>query len=527
MSCPAGSRGRSRLLRRNFLSLSLQAHDFPGSPGCRLRVTPSGGDGGRPTRVRVGAGTAWEFLADGPDRFARSPRLTEALKRGWHGEQPGWRGNAAQCFPGLCLQSGLLPAKLCQTRSCRSHGCWSSDAAAPRACISTAPPARSPSFSSRHGPARRARSPRPPGRCRPPRMLLPARHSAARCRADDPTGPHASSTRWPRSGQPPLEKLVLTRRVEVELAAMPALARMLEWLAARFPTPPCLRCGARESASSAPRRSGCWDWIMAWWSPTRWPARRRARPARRRTSCSAALLGDPKELAEHAVVVREILSALEPLCTALVASHSPSLLRLPNVQHLASHVHGRVRPDVGVFELLERHASHARGRRRPARRGTRLAAPPRRKRSRLVHRRRRLAGRRRRRYLGRAALRGPARPDGEPVMPAPASWPARTRSRNCARRAGSSRPCSRRSPLTDYAGAGDAGEASLTGVPSRCSTAWRRRAGLGRWSCRPARARRRWRWPRRAAAFRLHVVADERSAAFFRARPRARRPPPA
>ena len=54
------------------------------------------------------------------------------------------------------------------------------------------------------------------------------------------------------------------------------------------------------------------------------------------------------------MVVREILSALEPLCTALVASHSPSLLRLPNVQHLASHVHGRVKPDVSVFELLER-----------------------------------------------------------------------------------------------------------------------------------------------------------------------------
>jgi isochorismate synthase EntC len=80
------------------------------------------------------------------------------------------------------------------------------------------------------------------------------------------------------------------------------------------------------------------------------------------------LLGDPKELAEHAVVVREILSALEPLCTALVASHAPSLLRLPNVQHLASHVHGRVKPEVGAFELLERMHPDAGGRRRAARR---------------------------------------------------------------------------------------------------------------------------------------------------------------
>jgi isochorismate synthase len=136
---------------------------------------------------------------------------------------------------------------------------------------------------------------------------------------------------------------------------MPALARMLEWLAARFPestvfavrrpgisllgaSPECLLgldhglVVADALAGSAPRAT-CEEADQ---------------------SLGSALLGDRKELAEHAVVVREILRALEPLCTGLVATHSPSLLRLANVQHLASHVHGRVRPDVGVFELLDR-----------------------------------------------------------------------------------------------------------------------------------------------------------------------------
>jgi hypothetical protein len=383
--------------------------------------------------------------------------------------QPGRQPNAPQCFPRLCLQprtsasetlpNSLLAVPRVHRRAARpASPCMHFNAAGRRAC---------PSFSSRpSGPASRANwwSPRPrPESTAAPWTRSPRRHSAARSAPDDPDWAARVRARVGRDrAQLPLEKLVLTRRVEVQLAAARAsISRILEWLAAHFPestvfavrrpgisllgaSPECLLglehglVVADALAGSAPRAS-CKEADQA--------------------LGSGALLGDRKELAEHAVVVREIPQAPSNLCAPrLVAyAHSPSLLRLANVQHLASHVHGRVKAEVGVFELLERmHPTPAVGGAPRAARA-RLAAAPRRKRSRLVYRRRRLAGRNRWRYLGCAALCSPARAPGEPLCRGGHRGGLGSRSRNCARRAGSSRPCSRRSPLTDYAGAGDAG----------------------------------------------------------------------
>ena len=185
-----------------------------------------------------------------------------------------------------------------------------------------------------------------PGPHRVPDTTLPA---------DDPEWATRVTHALAAIEQPPLEKLVLTRRVTLELAREPSLDRVLEWLAARYPDAAVFavrRPGISLVGASPERLLGLEHGLVV--------ADALAGSAPRATCDDAdqllggTLLGDPKELAEHAVVVREILTALEPLCTALVASHAPSLMRLPNVQHLASHVHGRVRPEVGVFELLER-----------------------------------------------------------------------------------------------------------------------------------------------------------------------------
>ena len=155
--------------------------------------------------------------------------------------------------------------------------------------------------------------------------------------------------------QSSLEKLVLTRRVKLPLPAEPDLDRVLEWLAARYPDAAVFavrRPGVSLLGASPERLLGLEHGLVVADALAGSAPRAACDDADQRLG--GTLLGDPKELAEHAVVVREILGALEPLCTALVASHAPSLLRLPNVQHLASHVHGRVRPEVGVFELLER-----------------------------------------------------------------------------------------------------------------------------------------------------------------------------
>jgi len=67
-----------------------------------------------------------------------------------------------------------------------------------------------------------------------------------------------------------------------------------------------------------------------------------------------ALLADPKERHEHALVVRALRGALGPLCSQLSFPETPTLLRMPNVQHLQTPVEGVVRDGVDVLELVER-----------------------------------------------------------------------------------------------------------------------------------------------------------------------------
>jgi menaquinone-specific isochorismate synthase len=56
----------------------------------------------------------------------------------------------------------------------------------------------------------------------------------------------------------------------------------------------------------------------------------------------AALLGSPKERAEHQVVVDAIAEALAPLCDELELPDGPTIVELRNVSHLATMIHGRL-----------------------------------------------------------------------------------------------------------------------------------------------------------------------------------------
>jgi isochorismate synthase len=68
----------------------------------------------------------------------------------------------------------------------------------------------------------------------------------------------------------------------------------------------------------------------------------------------AALLADPKELQEHALVVRALREALAPDCVALTVPAEPTLVHMPNVQHLHTPVEGVLRRDAHILELVER-----------------------------------------------------------------------------------------------------------------------------------------------------------------------------
>jgi menaquinone-specific isochorismate synthase len=64
-----------------------------------------------------------------------------------------------------------------------------------------------------------------------------------------------------------------------------------------------------------------------------------------------ALLDSDKDLAEHRIAVRSVAAALADHCDELDVSASPRILRLPNVQHLATDVSGRLRDGATVLDL--------------------------------------------------------------------------------------------------------------------------------------------------------------------------------
>jgi isochorismate synthase len=337
-----------------FLSLTLPVRDFPGSPGL-----PAGEPAvwwGRPgeQHFRAGAGIAWERQAGGPQRFA-------ALAAAYRELCEQWRAIGAEGARG--------------TRSAFLGFAFSPDAAGeplpnamlsvPRVVVERRGTATVMHF---NGAAGEDHTTLLKDWTRTARRLVaaawagtPATDAAppgpvdARLPAGDPTWPERVREALDAIARLPLEKLVLSRKVLLSLDAVPELNHVLERLAARYPEAAVFavqRGDASLVGASPERLLGLEHGLVV--------ADALAGSAPRATCDDAdqllggRLLGDPKELAEHEVVVREILAALEPLCTAVMASHAPSLLRLQNVQHLASHVHGRIRPEVGVFELLQR-----------------------------------------------------------------------------------------------------------------------------------------------------------------------------
>ncbi|MGN6794248.1 MAG: isochorismate synthase [Streptosporangiaceae bacterium] len=56
----------------------------------------------------------------------------------------------------------------------------------------------------------------------------------------------------------------------------------------------------------------------------------------------AALLASSKDRDEHSYAVEDVRAALQPLCADLDIDEQPSLLRLPNLQHLATQVYGEL-----------------------------------------------------------------------------------------------------------------------------------------------------------------------------------------
>ena len=136
-----------------------------------------------------------------------------------------------------------------------------------------------------------------------------------------------------------LRKVVLARDLYAAAAEDIDARLLLVRLAARYPD--CYTFSCAGLAGATPelliRREGpeVTSLVLAGTTP------RGASPGED-DALGAALLASAKDVEEHAYAVADVRASLAPRCSELSIDPRPSLLRLANVQHLATRVHGQL-----------------------------------------------------------------------------------------------------------------------------------------------------------------------------------------
>jgi salicylate biosynthesis isochorismate synthase/menaquinone-specific isochorismate synthase len=149
-----------------------------------------------------------------------------------------------------------------------------------------------------------------------------------------------------------LDKIVLAREVRAHAARAHDPAAVLGALRAAFPACYCWCVGTPEAAfvGASPellvRRDGRRAQTVALAGTTR----RSADPAVD-DHLGERLLRSPKEREEHAIVARHIEQALEPVSLWVAASEDPVLVKVQNVQHLATAIRAQLAEPLHTLEL--------------------------------------------------------------------------------------------------------------------------------------------------------------------------------
>jgi isochorismate synthase len=149
-----------------------------------------------------------------------------------------------------------------------------------------------------------------------------------------------------------LEKVVLAREVRVETTTPFRPAPVFGELRAAYPSCFCFCVGAPDVAfmGASPelllRREGAGLSTVALAGSTR----RSADPAVD-DHLGERLLQDAKERSEHAIVARRIERTLSPLSIWVAAAAEPSLVKVANIQHLATPVRAQLTHPRSAFEL--------------------------------------------------------------------------------------------------------------------------------------------------------------------------------
>jgi menaquinone-specific isochorismate synthase len=148
---------------------------------------------------------------------------------------------------------------------------------------------------------------------------------------------------------PSLRKVVLARDLFAS-ADHPVDARiLLSRLAARYPGCYTFACDGMVGATPELliRKDG-WEvssLVLAGTTP------RGSTPAED-AELAQAMLGSAKENEEHAYAATSLRESLEPLCAAMYIAPRPELIRLANVQHLGTRVHGTLAAAKSALTLV-------------------------------------------------------------------------------------------------------------------------------------------------------------------------------
>jgi menaquinone-specific isochorismate synthase len=138
-----------------------------------------------------------------------------------------------------------------------------------------------------------------------------------------------------RAGQ--LSKVVLARDLQARAAALIDPRLLLARLAARYPDCYAFSCAGLVGATPELyiRRTGgrVASLVLAGTAP-------RGGSPPEDDALGAGLLASAKNVEEHGYAVAAVRAALAPLCAELSVAPAPALLRLANVQHLATRVTG-------------------------------------------------------------------------------------------------------------------------------------------------------------------------------------------
>ncbi len=149
-----------------------------------------------------------------------------------------------------------------------------------------------------------------------------------------------------------LEKVVLAREVRVDSPIPFRPAAVFGALRSAYPSCFCFCVGTSDAAfvGASPellvRREGASLHTVALAGSTR----RSADPAVD-DHLGQRLLQDAKERGEHAIVARRIERALEPLSVWVAAAAEPSLVKIANIQHLATPLRAQLAQPWSVVEL--------------------------------------------------------------------------------------------------------------------------------------------------------------------------------